>query len=72
MTQPPLERDATHDTDTKPEDARMDWAAIFASLAKLEAGLHKIDTDLVRLHVDLEAFGSSDAEGCAEQCGGRR
>ncbi len=38
MTQSQLER-VTLNTDNKPEDARMGWAAILAPLAKLYASL---------------------------------
>ncbi len=62
--------EAALETDNKPDDAGMAWAAILASLAKLEAGLHKVDADLGRLQTDIEAFAGSD-EVCAEECGGR-
>lgn len=35
------------------------WNAIFSSLAKLEAGLHKVDDDLGQIRAELEVFRTS-------------
>lgn len=35
------------------------WNAVFSSVTKLEAGLHKVDGDLDKIRADLEAFRTS-------------
>lgn len=35
------------------------WGDIFASLAKLETGLHKVEADLGQMRADLETFRKS-------------
>lgn len=47
---------------SRPEEGlgtEVKWSAIFSSLARLEAGLHKIDGDLGRIRTDLEALRAS-------------